>query len=324
MLKNEIIVPISVVFNKDLQIDYKNTKKHIKFLINEKVKIFYLAQSASELERMSQKERMKIAKFVSKTIKKKAKLILQPLVHTHIDDQISEAKQLIKFGCDAIVIKPLREKGKQDFYSKKFILSEYNPLRHDNYYYKYMKKICNEISAPIIFHHDDINNSRGLSLKILTKILKNKKIIALKEHNKSLKSRNKIYKKFGNKLDCYDGFSKEDFISSYKSGARAKHSNFSWFDPKWDKLFMKFLKNNNFSMAKKMCQIENCIKESIIKTGYAGYKELIKLNKIINVSGFTRMPGCNINENHKKILTKSHFKFMREQKKFLSFYKNLL
>ena len=155
MLKNEIIVPISVVFNKNLQIDYKNTKKHIKFLINEKVKIFYLAQSASELERMSQKERMKIAKFVSKTIKKKAKLILQPLVHTHIDDQISEAKQLIKFGCDAIVIKPLREKGKQDFYSKRFILSEYNPLRHDNYYYKYMKKICSEISAPIIFHHDE-------------------------------------------------------------------------------------------------------------------------------------------------------------------------
>ena len=66
MLKDQIIVPISIVFKKNLEIDFKNTKKHILFLIKKKVKVFYLAQSASELERMSQEERFKVAKFVAK------------------------------------------------------------------------------------------------------------------------------------------------------------------------------------------------------------------------------------------------------------------
>jgi dihydrodipicolinate synthase/N-acetylneuraminate lyase len=324
MLRDQVIVPISVAFKKNHEIDYNNTKIHINFLLDQNVKIFYLAQSASELERMSKTERIKIAKFVSKIIHKKAKLILQPLVHTHIDDQIDEAKKLIKLGCDALVIKPLREKGKQDFYSRRFKLSEYNPARHDNYYISYMNEICSKLPIPIIFHHDDINNSCGLNLDTLAKILANKKIVALKEHNKSLKSRNKIYKKFGKKLICYDGFSKADFISSYIHGARAKHSNFSWFEPKWDLLFMKCLKNKRYKLAKKMCDIENDIKNSIIQTGYAGYKELIKLSKILKISGHTRMPGCNITGKLTKNLMRSHLKFNNKKKKFMENYKKFL
>lgn len=316
MFKDQIIVPISIVFKKNLEIDFKNTKKHILFLIKKKVKVFYLAQSASELERMSQEERFKVAKFVAKIVNNKAKLIYQPLAYTHINDQIKEAKKLISLGCHALVIKPLREKGKQDFYSTRFKMSEYNSVRHDYLYYNYMKKICEKLSIPIIFHHDNINNGRGINFKILQKILSIKKIIALKEHNKSLKVRNKIYKKFGKKLVCYDGFSKKDFISSYKNGASAKHSNFSWFEPQWDRLYMKLLKEKKYNLVTKLCKIENIIKKSIILTGYAGYKELIKLNNIINVSGYTRMPGCNLTVNQRKIIKISFLKFKKEQRKF--------
>ena len=110
MLKDQIIVPISIVFKKNLEIDFKNTKRHILFLIKKKVKVFYLAQSASELERMSQEERFKVAKFVTKIVNNRAKLIFQPLAYTHINDQIKEAKKLISLGCHALVIKPLKEK----------------------------------------------------------------------------------------------------------------------------------------------------------------------------------------------------------------------
>ena len=90
-------------------------QKDIFFLIK-KSQSFYLAQSASELERMSQEERFKVAKFVTKIVNNRAKLIFQPLAYTHINDQIKEAKKLISLGCHALVIKPLKEKGKQDFY----------------------------------------------------------------------------------------------------------------------------------------------------------------------------------------------------------------
>lgn len=316
MLRNQIIVPISIVFKKNLEIDFKNTKKHILYLLKKNVKIFYLAQSASELERMSQKERIRVAKFVTDCIKNKAKLILQPLVYTHIEDQVNEAKKLINLGCHAIVIKPLREKGKQDFYSTRFRMSEYNSKRHDYFFYNYMREICKKLPVPIIFHHDNINNGKGISLKILEKILSNKKIIALKEHNKILKTRNKIYKKFGKKLVCYDGFSKLDFVSSYKNGASAKHSNFSWFEPEWDRLFIKLLKEKKYHLIKKFCEIEDIIKKIIISTGYAGYKELIKNKNILNVHGYTRMPGCNLTKKQRDLIKKSFMKFSSEKIKF--------
>ena len=263
---------------------------------------------------MSQEERFKVAKFVTKLL-----IIEQTNISTislhHINDQIKEAKKLISLGCHALVIKPLKEKGKQDFYSTRFKMSEYNSARHDFLYYEYMKKICKKLPIPVIFHHDNINNGRGINLKILERILKIKKIIALKEHNKSLKVRNRIYKKFGKMLICYDGFSKKDFISSYKNGASAKHSNFSWFEPEWDRLFLKLLKEKKYNLVTKLCQIENTIKKSIILTGYAGYKELIKHRKILNVSGCP-IPGCNLTINQRNIIKRSFLKFKKKQTKF--------
>ena len=62
-------------------------------------------------------ERIKLAKYVSKIVRPKAKLILQPLAFTSIDDQIFEANQLEKIGCDFMVVEPVHIKGKQYFYS---------------------------------------------------------------------------------------------------------------------------------------------------------------------------------------------------------------
>ena len=133
-LKNNIIVPVPCFFTKKLSIDYLSIKKHINFLLKKGVKHLYIGQSASELERLSYNERIKFAIFVKKTINKKSKLILQPLGHTNIEDQIKESKKLISIGCDALVIQPVQIKTKQDFYSTPFKLAEYSPIRHDNYY----------------------------------------------------------------------------------------------------------------------------------------------------------------------------------------------
>ena len=64
---------------------------------------------------MSQEERFKVAKFVTKIVNNRAKLIFQPLAYTHINDQIKEAKKLISLGCHALVIKPLKKKVNKIF-----------------------------------------------------------------------------------------------------------------------------------------------------------------------------------------------------------------
>ena len=62
--------------------------KNILIYSKKKCNPFYLGQSASELERLSLAERIELANFVTKIVRPSAKLILQPLGFTSIDDQI--------------------------------------------------------------------------------------------------------------------------------------------------------------------------------------------------------------------------------------------
>ena len=68
-----------------------------------------------------------------------------------------------------------------------------------------------------------------------------------------------------------------------------------------------------------MIKIESSIKSSIILTGYAGYKYLMKMAKLTSLEGYVKMPGCNLNITQKKILSKAFEKFT---KKRINFIKN--
>ncbi len=191
------IVPIPTQFNKDLTINFNSIKKHLYLLKKKNVNLFYLGQSASELERLSLSERIKLAYYVAKIIRPKAKLILQPLGFTSIEDQIFEAKKLEKIGCDFMVVEPIHIKGKQYFYSNRFKNSEYSPDRHDDYYVEYMKTFSNKIKVPILFHLKEFSFGKTLSIKALDKILKIKNIVGLKEHNNSINIRKKHLVRYG-------------------------------------------------------------------------------------------------------------------------------
>ena len=88
-----------------------------------------------------------------------------------------------------------------------------------------------------------------------------------------------------------------DFISTSKFGVKSRHSNFSWFDPEWDRLFMKLLSEKKFKLAAKMIKAEADLKGAIILTGYSGYKELMRNSGVSKSKGYVRMPGCNLNKN---------------------------
>ena len=67
------------------------------------------------MERLSFSERIKLAHYVAKIIRPKAKLILQPLGFTSIEDQIFEAK-LEKIGCDFMVVEPIHIKSENNIF----------------------------------------------------------------------------------------------------------------------------------------------------------------------------------------------------------------
>ena len=86
-----------------------------------------------------------------------------------------------------------------------------------------MKIFSNKIKVPILFHLKEFSYGKTLSVKALDKILEIKNIVGLKEHNNSINIRKNILLGMGLKKICYDGFSKEDFISTSKFGVKSRH-----------------------------------------------------------------------------------------------------
>ena len=324
-LDNEIIVAIRCFFKKNLEIDYKSIKKFILFLLKKNIKIFYLARSASELEFLSYRERITLAKFVKKIIKSKKKLFFEPLEKFHIKDQIKEAKKLQSIGCSCLVISPIYHKSSQYFFSNKFKKADYLAKRHNKYYIEYMQKICKSLRIPIIFCNTEFQNKKTLNTNCLNEISKIKNIFAIKEHCNDLKLRIRTYNLFNNRKNFYvfDGFSKNDFIKYCKKTKNVRMSNFSWFDLEFDFLFTTLLKNKKYKLAKELIKLQKPIEKIIIKTGYAGYKQLVKEQKIVNVNGYTRSPGGNLTKNDIFKINKSFKQFNKKKKIFLNKCKTL-
>ena len=66
-------------YKNNLSLDFDKLQKFLEFQIEQNIKNFYLASTASEFEFMSENERVEITKFISKIIGKKNFLLAQPI-----------------------------------------------------------------------------------------------------------------------------------------------------------------------------------------------------------------------------------------------------
>ena len=66
-----IILPVPSFYKNNLNLDFDKLQKFLEFQIEQNIKNFYLASTASEFEFMSENERVEITKFISKIIGKK-------------------------------------------------------------------------------------------------------------------------------------------------------------------------------------------------------------------------------------------------------------
>jgi dihydrodipicolinate synthase/N-acetylneuraminate lyase len=110
----------------------------------------------------------------------------------------------------------------------------------------------------------------------------------------------KVYGEFGDRLVCFDGFGKTIQFWSLLWGATARHTCWSWFDPETDNQFMACMQSEDLKGAVQIINNEWPIAEAIARTGFQGYKYIMKLMGL--PAGPVRIPGEEINQEQKEMI----------------------
>jgi len=278
--KNKLIgtiVPIPSFYKYNNSIDIAQYKAFINFQLKAGSKNFYLALSASEFEFMDQEERLQVTKAIADELHKDCILLGQPLGNVGIQSQIDEGNKMHDLGVDALVVKPQGLKEGSNFFSSRYLRRNYNPKVHNTYYYNYMKKFSESTYLPLVFHDFPFSSGVGLNIEGFKLLLKNKRIQSFKLHSPDPGYMKETYLLIKDKTASFDGFGKTLQFWSLTWGAKARHSCWSWFEPKADQLFYKHMIKKDYKKAIHIMEREWPIIKVIRKTGYSGYRHLMSL-----------------------------------------------
>jgi len=297
------IVPVPGHFGKNGAIDTGLYREHTAFLVSKGVKYFYLAKSASELEYMTLAERLTVTRTVAEMMGDSCILMAQALGNTWIDEQVEEANLLVENGAHAVVVAPRGIKEGNKFFSSFYERAHYAPERHNPYYKNYMEEFASRFSHPIVYHNVPFKSGKGPTIDLLDKIVSIDNVVGLKEHVPDPLSLHRIYSNFGGRVMCFDGFGKTIQFWSLQWGAAARHSCWSWFDPDGDVDFFESVTSGNYSRAAQIVNSQWPVANVISRTGFQGYKHIMKLLQL--PSGWSRIPGETLNESEMKLIEAS-------------------
>lgn len=294
------IVPIPAQYHEDLSINYLAIEEHVKFLLGNGTNNFYLAMSASEFDYMTRDERVSVTRCVGQVLNTDCILLAQAVGGHWIEEQVIEAKMMVDCGAHAVVVAPrgLKEGGK--FFSSTYQRGRYSSERHDDYFVDYMERIAKVTNASIVYHDKPFASGLGPSMDVLCRIVDIENVVALKEHVSNPVTLHKVYREFGDRVVCFDGFGKTVQFWSLLWGAKARHTCWSWFDPDTDNRFMEYMKEGNLKGAVQIINDEWPIAEAIAQTGFQGYKYIMELMGL--PSGPVRIPGEKINHEQKEMI----------------------
>ena len=305
------IVPIPGMYNHDFSLNLESYKKFIEKKISDGDRIFYLAKSASEFKYMGADERLEITKLIGKYTEISGVVVLsQPLGSGSIKSQIEEAKQMSDYGVSAIVVLPTEPVLSGKFISSYYAKSGFSGEKHGSYYVEYMEKFSQNLNVPLIFHDKQLSNNIGLPIEYLDLITQLDSVKGIKAHSSDPYSLRSIYKRYSSSHLCFDGHAKTVQFWSAEWGATARHTCWSWFDSKSDQEFYLSLTKADFKTALEIIEREWGLAKEIIKTGFAGYKEIMR---IINLSenNLTRVPGLTISVDESNRISAAYHNYKK-------------
>ncbi|MBN3040084.1 MAG: dihydrodipicolinate synthase family protein [Candidatus Omnitrophica bacterium] len=295
------IVPLPAQYNDDLSLSLEKMKEHLDFLLGKGVKNIYLALSASEFEAMTTEERLKVTEMAVKQAKAKATILAQPVGDRWFRGQAKEAKAMVELGADILVVKLMDLKDSQKFFSSSYRRNGYKPKHHEDFFVDVIRQIGKISGGKIILHDKPFR-----SFDYLDKIVSLDCVVGIKTHEEDPYKRHELYSRYGSDYICFDGMGKTNQFWSLTWGACARHSCWSWFDPVTDQKFTRAVKSGEHKEALAIIDKEWPVVDAILSTGFAGYKEIMRLVGLPSSS--VRIAGSDISSQEKEMIKKAAIK----------------
>ena len=296
------IIPIPGMYELDRTISLDAYRRFLEKKVAEGNMVFYLAHSASEFKYMSASERLKITKTVCEAVDLSDTTVLcQPVGSGSIQSQLEEGMQMQDLGASALVILPGKPVMSGKFFSCHYDKSGFNKTVHGDYYVDYMGDYARKIDVPLVFHDAPLSNNQGLPLGYLDQVLNIDGVQGIKVHSPDPCAMHTIYDRYSDTHFSFDGFGKTMQFWSILWGASARHTCWSWFDSRADQEFYESLKNNETSIAVNIINKEWELAKQIKKNGFAGYKELMRINGLLD-NNLTRVPGLSMSAEECRLL----------------------
>ncbi len=295
-IQNKLKGPIfSIItpFTKKGKINYLSLKKYINYLYNRGAKNFYIMVYNSRLTLLNEKEILKINLFCIKQVKKLNKeniIICAEPYHCSTEQSIEYINYFKKNGADIVSV-IFGEK----YYSDKQLYSHFKKV-HDNtdcFLLLHQQILENGISSDPLFVY--------YSLKVLKKISKLKKFIAMKEDAKNEIYTRQICEEISKKMIIVtSGGGKRQWVKAAKYGCTSWLSGVSNLNPK---IAIDFYKYYILKDKKQMDLLIKIIEEPFfeIKDKYGWHltiKAFLELNK--NFKRYERSPLKEIDKNEMK------------------------
>jgi 4-hydroxy-tetrahydrodipicolinate synthase len=299
------IFSIITPFNKNQSIDYISLKKYILYLYKNGARVFYLMVYNSRFGLLDENEIIKLNLFCIKVVKNLDKqniIITAEPYHCSTNKSIDYINLFEKNGSDVTSV-IFGEK----FYNEEQIVSHF-------------RKIHKKTRTYLLLHQQLIEN--GVSgnpshifypIKVLEKISKLKRFIAMKEDAKNDAFTKKICKKISKDMIIItSGRGKRQWLKAEKYGCQSWLSGVSNLDPKIAIDFYNFYKEKNYKQVNKILEfIEDPFFK--IKDMYGWHptiKACLEINN--NFKRYERMPLQSLNKRE----------FLNVKRKFINIKNN--
>ena len=308
-IKNKLKGPIfSIItpFNKKGQVDYSALKNYINFLYKHGARNFYVMAYNSRLTILNEKEIIKLNIFCIKNVKKLSSeniIICAEPYHCSTDESISYVKLFKKNGADIVSL----------IFGEKYY--------SDEQLFHHYKKIHDRTNCLLLLHQQILENGIKsnppfvyYSLKILQKISRLQRFIAMKEDAKNDEYTKAICKKISRQMVIItSGGGKRQWMKAAKYGCTSWLSGVSNLNPEIAIDFYQYYQQNK---KKNMYEIIKKIEDPFFKIKekfgwHLTIKAFLELNG--NFKRYERMPL-------KEIQKKQMYKF---KKVFLNIKKQI-
>jgi 4-hydroxy-tetrahydrodipicolinate synthase len=295
-IQNKLKGPIfSIItpFTRKSEIDYLSLKKYINYLYIKGAKNFYIMVYNSRLSLLTEKEIKEINFFCIKRVKKLNKeniIICAEPYHCSTEQSIKYVNYFKKNGADIVSL----------IFGEKYY--------SDKQLYSHFKNVHDKTNCFLLLHQQILENGISsdppfvyYSLKVLKKISKLNRFVAMKEDAKNEIYTRRICEEISNKMVIItSGGGKRQWVKAAKYGCKSWLSGVSNLNPK---IAIDFYNYYKLKDKKQMDLLIRIIEEPFfkIKDKYGWHltiKAFLELNK--NFKRYERSPLKEINKNEMK------------------------